>query len=376
MAIEIKTVTTRKELKTFVRFANRMYKGNKYYVPCMPMDDMKTLDKNYNAAFEFCEAEYFLAYKDGQLVGRVAAILNKKANQAWNVNQVRFGWFDFIDDIEVSKALLDAVIAFGKARGVNQIVGPLGFTDFDPEGMLVEGFDRISTMALIYNHPYYPEHMKQLGYVKETGWVEYRLTLPDEVPERHLKVAEYVTAKYGLRIVKKTKSQVNKEKYGQKIFRLINETYCDLYGFSLLSEKQIDQFVDTYLGVIDMDMLAFVEDKDGNLIAAGLTMPSIAETLQKCNGEMFPFGWYQLLRTMYWRKPDTLELLLIGVKPEWQSRGVNSLVFVDLLKRVKKMGFKYAETNANLETNTKVQAMWSIFEKEQHKKRWVFGKEI
>ena len=376
MAIEIKTVNTRKELKTFVRFANRMYKGNKYYVPCMPMDDLKTLDKNYNAAFEFCEAEYFLAYKDGQLVGRVAAILNKKANQAWNVNQVRFGWFDFIDDIEVSKALLDAVIAFGKARGVNQIVGPLGFTDFDPEGMLVEGFDRISTMALIYNHPYYPEHMKQLGYVKETGWVEYRLTLPDEVPERHLKVAEYVTAKYGLRIVKKTKSQVNKEKYGQKIFRLINETYCHLYGFSLLSEKQIDQFVDTYLGVIDMDMLAFVEDKDGNLIAAGLTMPSIAETLQKCNGEMFPFGWYQLLRTMYWRKPDTLELLLIGVKPEWQSRGVNSLVFVDLLKRVKKMGFKYAETNANLETNTKVQAMWSIFEKEQHKKRWVFGKEI
>jgi GNAT superfamily N-acetyltransferase len=376
MAIEIKTVTTRKELKTFVRFANRMYKGNKYYVPCMPMDDMKTLDKNYNAAFEFCEAEYFLAYKDGQLVGRVAAILNKKANQAWNVNQVRFGWFDFIDDIEVSKALLDAVIAFGKARGVNQIVGPLGFTDFDPEGMLVEGFDRISTMALIYNHPYYPEHMKQLGYVKETGWVEYRLTLPDEVPERHLKVAEYVTAKYGLKIVKKTKSQVNKEKYGQKIFRLINETYCHLYGFSLLSEKQIDQFVDTYLGVIDMDMLAFVEDRDGNLIAAGLTMPSIAETLQKCNGEMFPFGWYQLLRTMYWRKPDTLELLLIGVKPEWQSRGVNSLVFVDLLKRFKKMGFKYAETNANLETNTKVQAMWSIFEKEQHKKRWVFGKEI
>ena len=376
MAIEIKTVNTRKELKTFVRFANRMYKGNKYYVPCMPMDDLKTLDKNYNAAFEFCEAEYFLAYKDGQLVGRVAAILNKKANQAWNVNQVRFGWFDFIDDIEVSKALLDAVIAFGKARGVNQIVGPLGFTDFDPEGMLVEGFDRISTMALIYNHPYYPEHMKQLGYVKETGWVEYRLTLPDEVPERHLKVAEYVTAKYGLKIVKKTKSQVNKEKYGQKIFRLINETYCNLYGFSLLSEKQIDQFVDTYLGVIDMDMLAFVEDKDGNLIAAGLTMPSIAETLQKCNGEIFPFGWYQLLRTMYWRKPDTLELLLIGVKPEWQSKGVNSLVFVDLLKRVKKMGFKYAETNANLETNTKVQAMWSIFEKEQHKKRWVFGKEI
>ena len=376
MAITIKTVTTRKELKTFVRYANKLYKGNPYYVPSMPFDDMNTLSKDVNGAFEFCEAEYFLAYKEDKLVGRVAAIINHKANKAWDVNQVRFGWFDFIDDIEVSKALLDAVISFGKSHGVNQIVGPLGFTDFDPEGMLVEGFDRLSTMALIYNHPYYPEHMKQLGYGKETGWVEYRLTLPDEVPERHLKVAEYVTERYGLRLVKKTKKQVYKEKYGQKIFSLINETYCKLYGYSLLSEKQIDQFVDTYLGVIDMDMLAFVEDSDGNLIAAGLAMPSIAKALQKCNGEMVPFGWYHLLKNMYWKRPDTLELLLIGVKQEWQSRGVNSLIFVDLLQRYKKMGFKYAETNANLETNTKVQAMWSVFEKEQHKKRWVFGKEI
>lgn len=376
MEITIKTVSTRKELKTFVRFANRLYKGNPYYVPSMPLDDLNTLDKNVNAAFEFCEAEYFLAYKNDEVVGRVAAIINHKANKAWNVNQVRFGWFDFIDDINVSRALLDAVTAFGKARGTTQVVGPLGFTDFDPEGMLVEGFDRISTMALIYNHPYYPEHMKQLGYGKETGWVEYRLTLPDEVPERHLKVAEFVTERYGLRIVKKTKKQVYKENYGQKIFNLINETYCNLYGYSLLSEKQIDQFVDTYLGVIDMEMLAFVEDRQGNLIAAGLTMPSIAKALQKCNGEIVPFGWYHLLKTMYWKRPDTLELLLIGVKPEWQSKGVNSLVFVDLLQRYKRMGFKYAETNANLETNTKVQAMWTVFEREQHKKRWVFGKEI
>lgn len=376
MAITIKTVSTRKELKTFVRFANRLYKGSKYYVPSMPLDDLNTLDKSVNGAFEFCEAEYFLAYKDEKLVGRVAAIINNKANEAWNVNQVRFGWFDFIDDIEVSKALLDAVIKFGKEHGKTQIVGPLGFTDFDPEGMLVEGFDRISTMALIYNHPYYPEHMKQLGYQKETGWVEYRLTLPDEVPERHAQVADFVMKRYGLKIVKKTKRQVNKEKYGQKIFSLINETYCNLYGFSLLSEKQIDQFVDTYLGVIDMDMLTFVEDSEGNLIAAAITMPSIAQALQKCGGEIFPTGWYHLLKTMYWKRPDTLELLLIGVKPEWQGRGVNSLIFVDLLKRYRDMGFKYAETNANLEDNTKVQAMWTVFEKEQHKKRWVFGKEI
>ena len=376
MSIQIKTVTTRKDLKTFVRYANRLYKGNKYYVPSMPFDDMNTLDKEKNGAFDFCKAEYYLAYKDGEVVGRVAAIVNYKANEAWKVDQVRFGWFDFIDDLEVSKALLDAVVAFGKAHGMTQIVGPLGFTDFDPEGMLVEGFDRVSTMALIYNHPYYPEHMKKHGYVKETGWLEYRITIPDELPEKHIKIAEIVKERYNLSVVKKTKRQIRKEKYGHKLFRLINETYCVLYGYSLLSEKQIDQYVDVYLGLVDMEMLTFIEDSEGELIGAGITIPSMAEALQKCNGEIFPFGWYHLLKSMSWGKPDTLDMLLIGVKPEWQNKGVNSLLFVDLFQRYKKMGFKYAETNANLETNAKVQAMWTPFEREQHKKRWVFGKEI
>ena len=376
MPIQIKTVSTRKELKTFVRFANRLYKGNKYYVPSMPFDDLNTLDKKKNGAFEFCEAEYYLAYKDGKVVGRVAAIVNYKANEAWHTDQVRFGWFDFIDDLEVSKALLDAVIAFGKVRGMTQIVGPLGFTDFDPEGMLVEGYDRLSTMALIYNHPYYPEHMKKHGYVKETGWVEYRITIPEELPEKHIRIAEIVKEKYNLKIVKKTKRQIRKEKYGHKLFRLINETYCVLYGYSLLSEKQIDQYVDVYLGLVDMEMLTFIEDANGELIGAGITIPSMSEALQKCNGEIFPFGWWYLLKSMYWKKPDTLDMLLIGVKPEWQSKGVNSLVFIDLFQRYRKMGFKYAETNANLETNAKVQAMWTPFERELHKRRWVFGKEI
>lgn len=376
MAIQIKTVTTRKDLKTFVRFANRLYKGNRYYVPSMPFDDMNTLDPKKNGAFDFSKAEYYLAYRDDELVGRVAAIINYKANEAWKVNQVRFGWFDFVDDPEVSKALLDAVVAFGKKHGMTQIVGPLGFTDFDPEGMLVEGFDRLSTMALIYNHPYYPEHMKKHGYVKETGWVEYRITLPDELPEKHVKFAEIIKERYNLKIVKKTKRQINKEKYGHKLFKLINDTYCVLYGYSLLSDKQIDQYVDLYLGLVDMEMLTFIEDSDGELIAAAITIPSMSEALQKCNGELFPFGWYHLLKSMYWGKPDTFDMLLIGVRPDWQSKGLNSLLFVDLFKRYKKMGFKYAETNANLETNAKVQAMWTPFEKELHKRRWVFGKEI
>ena len=221
MSILIKTVTTRKELKTFSRYGNKLYKGNKYYVPTLIFDDLNTLDKNKNAAFDFCEAEYYLAYRDGEIVGRVAAIVNHKANESWQVKQVRFGWFDFIDDIEVSTALLDAVIAFGKARGMTQIVGPLGFTDFDPEGMLVEGFDRVSTMALIYNHPYYPEHMKKLGYYKETGWVEYRITLPEFIPDRHKQLAEIVVKRNNLKVRKLTRKQILKENYGQKLFTLM-----------------------------------------------------------------------------------------------------------------------------------------------------------
>ena len=376
MAIQIKTVSTRKELKIFVRFGNKLYKGNPYYVPSMPMDDLATFSKDKNAAFDFSEAEFYLAYKDGEVVGRVAAIINHKANEAWKVKQVRFGWIDFIDDLEVSAALLNAVIEFGKKAGMTQIVGPLGFTDFDPEGMLVEGFDRLSTMALIYNHPYYPEHMKKHGYYKETGWLEYRITIPEEISDRHKRIAEAVIERYGLVIKKKTRRQIRKENYGQKIFKLINETYCVLYGYSLLSEKQIDQYVNMYLSLVDMDMLTFVENAEGELIATGLSIPSLAVALQKCNGEIFPFGWWYLLKAMFLKKPDTLDLLLIGVRPDYQNKGINSLMIYDLVDRYRKKGFKYAETNAMLETNEKIQAMWTPFEKEQHKRRWVFGKEI
>lgn len=376
MSVQIKTVSSKKEMKIFARFANKLYKGNKYYVPSMPMDDLNTFDKEKNGAFDFSEAEFYLAYKDGEVVGRVAAIINHKANDSWKVKQVRYGWIDFIDDLEVSAALLDAVVSFGKARGMTQIVGPLGFTDFDPEGMLVEGFDRLSTMALIYNHPYYPEHMKKHGYYKETGWVEYRITIPEEMPEKHVKYAELIKQRYNLKVRKLTRRQIKKERYGHKLFQLINDTYCVLYGYSLLSEKQIDQYVDMYLSIVDTKMLTFVENAEGELIAAGISIPSLSEALQKCNGEIFPFGWWHLLKTMFWKKPDTLDLLLIGIRPDYQNKGLNSLVFMDLFANYKKLGFKYAETNANLETNAKVQAMWVPFEKELHKRRWVFGKDI
>lgn len=376
MAIQVLKVSSRKELKTFARFGNKLYKGNKYYVPSMPNDDMATFDPNHNGAFAFSEAELYLAYKDGQLVGRVAAIINHKANEAWNVKQVRFGWIDFIDDLEVSAALLDAVAEFGRQRGMTQIVGPLGFIDFDPEGMLVEGFDRISTMALIYNHPYYPEHMKKHGYEKETGWIENRITIPEELPEKYLRVADVVRRRYNLNVRKFTSRQIRKDGYGRKFFALINKTYCDLYGYSVLSDKQIDDFVNQYLTLIDTRMLTFIEDENGELVAAGISMPSIAEALQKCRGELFPFGWWHLLKAMFWKRSDTVELLLIGVLPEWQSRGVVALLFEDLFSTYIKLGFKYAETNAMLEDNIKIQNMFEHFDKEQRKKRWVFGKNI
>lgn len=376
MTVQIKKVTCRKELKEFATFANKLYKGNEFYVPTLPFDEMNTLDKSRNGAFEFCDADYFLAYRNGTLVGRVAAILNNRANEAWKVKQVRFGWIDFIDDYEVSEALINTVIEWGRERGMDRIAGPLGFTDFDPEGMLVEGFDRLGTMVMIYNHPYYMKHMERLGMVKEVDWLEYRLEIPETIPERFITVSKVVQERYNLRIRKLTRKEVMREGYGRKFFQLINETYCHLYGFSLLSDKQIDQYVKLYLGIVDLRMVSFVENEAGELVAAGISMPSLSKALQRCGGKLFPFGWWYLLKNMYIKKPDTLDLLLIGVKPEYQNKGVNTLLFMDLFHTFRKMGFKYAESSAELESNTKIHQMWNLFDREQHKRRRIYTKEI
>lgn len=376
MSVQIKKVETNKDLRTFSKFANKLYKGSAFYVPTMPVDERNTLDKKKNAAFEFCDADYFLAYKDGELVGRVAAILNPKANMAWKTKQVRFGWIDFIDDYEVSEALINQVIAWGRERGMEHIAGPLGFTDFDPEGMLVEGFDRLGTMAMLYNHPYYMVHMERLGMVKEVDWLEFRITIPEVLPDKFVKMSEIVKQRYNLKVRKLTHRDIKRENYGQKFFNLINECYCNLYGYSLLSEKQIDQYVKFYLSVLDLRMASFVENEQGELIASGVAMPSLSEALQKCGGNLFPTGWWHLVKNMYIRKPDTLDLLLVGVRPDYQSKGVNAMIFTDLFQVYKDMGFKYAETSAELETNVKIQQMFGIFEPEQHKRRRIYTKEI
>ena len=376
MSVTISRVQNRKAFREFLTFPMKLYKDMPAFVPPLIIDDRDTLDPRKNPAYEFCDAAMYLAYKDGSLAGRVAAIVNRKANESWNHAEVRFGWFDFIDDREVSAALLNAVEEFGRERGMTAIVGPLGFTDFDPEGMLVEGYDCLSSMALHHNWPYYKDHMEAFGYEKDVDWLEYKIYLMDKIPEKYLRVAKIVEDRYGLRLRKITKREVRKTDIGYKVFELINETYAGLYDFTVLSKKLIDKYVGFYLGVIDLQYVSLVEDRDRNLVGFGIVMPSITRALKKCKGRLFPFGWYYILRSMYWKYEENFEMLLIGVKPEYQKKGVNSIIFVDLMQRLIKGGFKYGESNGELETNMDVRSQWGEAEVEQCKRRRVYKKAI
>ena len=373
MSVQIKQVLSRKDLRTFVNFQNQLYKGNPYFVPKIFMDEMATLDAKKNPAFAFSEAALYLAYKDGQLAGRVAAIVNYRANERWNHKEVRFGWIDFIDDREVSKALLDKVMEYGRAKGMDVVVGPLGFTDFDPEGMLVEGFDQLCTMALIYNHPYYKEHLESFGFVKEVDWIEYKIHIPQEVPIRISRVADLVKDRYGLTIRNVTRKEVKKERMGQRIFDLVNELYGNLYNFTPLPADMIDKYVDSYLTVLDLKYVNILE-KDGEIVGFGIIMPSIVRALQKCGGKLFPFGWVHVLNSMYFKHEPDVEMLLVGVKPEYT--GGLALLFNEFIPLANKDGFRFAETNAELESNSAMQNPWALFEKDQTKRRRIYQKSL
>jgi len=376
MSVTVTRVQNKRAFKEFLHFPLTLYKDMPAFVPPLLMDDADTLDPKKNPAYEFCEAAMYLAYKDGKLAGRVAAIVNRKANAAWNHDEVRFGWFDFIDDREVSKALLEAVEAFGRERGMTTILGPLGFTDFDPEGMLVEGFEYLSSMALHHNWPYYKDHMEALGYAKDVDWLEYRIYIGDTIPDKYIRVAKVVEERYGLKLRKITKREVRKTDVGYKLFDLINETYSSLYNFTVLPKKMVDKYVGFYLGVLDLKFVSLVEDKDHNIVGFGVVMPSITRALKKCNGKLFPFGWFHILRAMYWKYEENFEMLLIGVKPEYQKKGVNSIVFVDLMKELLKGGFVYGESNAELESNLDIRSHWGDLEVKECKRRRVYKKAV
>ncbi|MBR6212669.1 MAG: N-acetyltransferase [Bacteroidales bacterium] len=376
MSVTISVVRNRREFKEFLCFPLTLYKDMPAFVPPLIMDDRDTLDPRKNPAYEFCDAAMYLAYKDGKVAGRVAAIVNNKANAQWGHKEVRFGWFDFIDDREVSKALLDAVVAFGKERGMTTVLGPLGFTDFDPEGMLVEGYEYLSTMALHHNWPYYKDHMEAFGYAKDVDWVEYRIYIGDTVPDKYTRVARIVEERYGLSLRKITRREIRRTDVGYRLFDLINETYSSLYDFTILPKKMVDKYIGFYLGVLDLKFVSLVEDKDHNIVAFGVVMPSITRALKKCKGRLFPFGWFHILRSMYWKYEENFEMLLIGVKPEYQKKGVASLIFVDILKELIAGGFKYGESNAELETNLDIRTMWSGNDVRECKRRRVYKKAI
>ena len=379
-SIQIKRVETKKDLKQFIEFHYDLYKGNPYDVPNLYSDEVNTLSKDKNAAFDFCEAEYFLALKEGKTVGRVAAIINHKANEKWKKKDVRFGWIDFIDDIEVSRALFKAVEEYGRKKGMDDIVGPLGFTDMDPEGMLTWGFDKLGTMATIYNYEYYPQHMEKLGgWEKDNDYVEYYLVVPEKSPEKYTKIAEMVEKRYNLHVRKLTKKDIFQGGYGKKLFDLINLTYSDLYGFSELTDRQIDQYVKMYFPFADLNLVTVIEDgnKDNQLAGLGITIPSLSRALQKCRrGRLFPFGWWHLLRAIKFHKTDGVDLLLMGFLPEYRSKGANALLFADLIPRYVDYGFKWGETQVEMESNEGVQSQWGPLDPINHKKRRCYRRSL
>lgn len=374
--IEIRELKpTKGNMKKFVKFERDLYKGNNWYVPPLLSSELENLIPEKNPAFDFCDASYFMAYRDGKPVGRIAAMINRQVNDLSGEKNARFGFVDFIDDPEVSKALLDKAEEWARSKGMTKIVGPLGFTDLDREGTLVEGFEELSTMATIYNHPYYQSHFEKAGYQKDSDWLEFVMEVPDSIPEKYNRIADIVKQKYGLRVMKYSSRKRVKAEYGHALFNLINEAYKDLYQYSPLTERQIDKYIGDYLNLLNLDLLTLVIDKERKLVGVGISLPSMSVALQKSHGKMFPFGWYYLLKGLKGVN-DRVDLLLVAVAPQYQNKGVNALLFQDLIPQFIKYGYRYAESNPEMETNSKVQSQWEYFNRRQHRRRRSFYKEL
>ncbi len=368
--IEIRAISSEKEIEEFIDFRTRLYRDDPCAVPYLFTDEKNTLLPWKNPAFDYCEAEYYMAFRDGKAVGRVAAIINHNANTAWARRNVRFGYFDFIDDAEVSEALINKVREYGKSKRMNTVIGPMGFVDMDREGLLVEGFDVMATMHANHNFPYYREHLERMGFDKDNDWVQQLVKVPDVVPEKFAKITTMIGKRYNLHARKLTKKDLLKNGYGQRFFHILNECYKELYEYSELSEKMIDKLVNDYVGMADLNLVTFVFDENINtgderdkMVGFGVSFPSFSEALRRTgNGKLFPLGWIHLLRTLLFHNTKTVDLLLIGVLPEYRAKGANALIFDDLIRWYVKYGFTQALTLAMMETNDAVLSAWQYLE--------------
>jgi GNAT superfamily N-acetyltransferase len=374
MSIEIRRVSTPRELKAFVTFPETMYASVPQWVPAPVFDDINTLRKDKNPAFEFCHAEYWTAWKDGRMVGRIAGIINDRYVEKWGNKYARFGWIDFVEDFDVAKALIQTVEEWARSKGMEGVHGPLGFTDLDREGLLVEGFEERATFATIYNFPYYPVYLEKLGYSKDIDWVEFIVKTPDAIPDKLIRVNELLEKRSGIRLFEWKSRKALKKRYAQEIFDLIDDAYAGLYGTTPLSKRQVEAYTEQYLGFVDPRFTKVIVDSQDRLAGFAITIPSLSNALHKHKGRLFPLGWLSLLRAL--RNPEVVDMMLVAVRKEYVARGVVAILMTALNKSGIEAGVKYAETNPELETNLAVQNLWKDFPKRQHKRRRVYLKRL
>lgn len=372
--VEIKEVKTKSDIKKFVAFPNKLYKGNKYYVPFLNIDEINKFDKKKNESYDDCIIKCFLAYKNGEIVGRIAAIIQKLYNEKVNEKRIRFSRFDSINDEKVSTALFSAVENWAKEQGMEIIHGPMGYNDLDREGLLIEGFDHLSTFEEQYNYDYYAELIEKYGFKKEVDWLEYRITIPKEPVERVDRAAEIVSKRYKLKIVEPKTIKSFIKQYKDQIFETLDAAYSHLYGVVPISDKVKDATIDQFKLILKKDFIVGVLNEKEELIAFGLIFPSFSEAVNKSKGKLFPFGIIRMLKQI--NKPKNIDLGLIAIKPEYQNKGVNTMMMSCLTKKMIKLGVQYAETNLMLEDNSRIQSQWEIYEYIQHKRRRSYVKEV
>lgn len=374
--VEIVKVQESKQMDEFVHVVDKIYKDCEQYVPDLEVDIRNLFNPKSNPGLEFSDIQPFLAYRHGETVGRIVGIINRHANEKWKVKNVRFAMLEFIDDLEVSRSLVDAVSQWGKSFGMDTLQGPMGITDFDKEGMLVEDFNLAGSMNTIYNPEYYPRHLEALGFEKEVDWVQIRIKIPKEVPVKYARVAQYAREQMGLRVIKLSNSMISKGGYGKKVFALFNEAYKSIFGFSELSDKQVESFLNRYLKLIDKQLIPFIVNDKDEVVGAAVTMGSLTRAMQRAKGQLLPFGWYHLLKAMYWKREDNAEMLLIAVRPDYQGLGVNAMFFDDLIPIYNRYGFKWAETGPQLEDNVRELTQWKPLHPEYVKRRRCYKKNI